>query len=312
MENLMSRPSLLAAALLAAGLLGAAGAAGAAPTVFSDSGGSVADLSGAGDALALFRDALGANLGAAPNPAGAPGRREINWDAPALDAVADPNFMPADQFNRAAAPFARGAQFSTAGDGFFISRRCEQDGAAAPCGGGNILLGLGPGAGNDVNFNAFSAQRIFTPVGSNVMDVSFALPGSPGTPATTSAFGAIFLDVEAPELTAMEFFDLDDHSLGRFAVPVSGDGGFSFLGVRFDGGERIARVRLTLGDMVVLGHGETSPTATDLVALDDFIYAEPAALPEPAGLALLALGGATLARRRRPQCATSGCCASAV
>ncbi|MFT3818944.1 MAG: hypothetical protein QM750_15100 [Rubrivivax sp.] len=285
--------------------------AGAAPVVFSAAGAGAGDVTGSVDA---FRSALGANLGAAPNPALLPGRREINWDAPALDAVADPNFMPADQFNRLAAPFARGAQFSTPGDGFFISRRCEQDGAAAPCGGSNVLLGFGPGAGNDVNLRAFSEQRIFVPVGANVMDVSFALPGSPGTAATVSAFGAIFLDVEAAGLTTMELFDAADQSLGSFAVPVGGDAGFSFLGVAFGGGERIARVRLTLGDMAVLGHGQSTAQLNDLVALDDFIYAEPAAaVSEPAGLAALGLAAAAWVRRRRArQCATKGCCASAV
>ena len=290
--------------LARAALAAAAGltfAANAAPVVFADSGAQVADISGAGDPLAAFRSALGSNLGAGPNAAGLPGRREINWDAAALDAVADPGFMPDDQFNRLAAPFARGAQFDTPGSGFFISRRCEQDGQTAPCGGSNVLLGLGPGAGNDVNFRAFSEQRIFTPVGSNEMDVTFAVPGSPGTAATTSAFGAIFLDVEQAGTTAMELFGLQGQSLGAFAVPIGGDGGFSFLGVQFTGGERIARVRLTLGDRAVLGHGSLGTQGSDAGALDDFFYAEPAAagVPEPAGLALLAAGALAAGARRR-------------
>ena len=291
--------TLAAAALAAAACIG--GSAVAAPQVFSDSGAEVADLSGAADPLAAFRAALGNNLGAGPNAANLPGRREINWDAPALDGVADPNFMPADQFNRLAAPFARGAAFSTPGSGFFISRRCEQDAQAPGCGGGNILLGLGPGGSNSVNFRAFSEQRIFTPVGSNLMDVTFAVPGQPGVAATTGAFGAIFLDVEAADLSSMEFFDSANQSLGLFSVAAGPDAGFSFLGVQFTGGERIARVRLTLGDMQVLGHGDISALRTDLVALDDFFYAEPTAnaIPEPASWALLALGGAALVRRRR-------------
>lgn len=287
--------TLAAAALAAAACLN--GTASAAPVVFSDSGAQVVDLTGAADPLTAFRTALGDNRGAGPNAAGLPGRREINWDAAALDAVADPNFMPADQFNRVAAPFARGAAFSTPGVGFFISRRCEQD--LPPCDGSNILLGLGPDSGTNVNFRAFSEQRIFTPVGSNQMDVSFAVPGTPGAAATTSAFGAIFLDVETADLSSMEFFDGNNQSLGLFHAVVGPEAGFSFLGVQFDGGERIARVRLTLGDMQVLGHGSFSTVRNDLVALDDFFFAEPVAIPEPTSWTLLALGGAAMLRRRR-------------
>lgn len=285
---------------LAAALgLGLSSAAFSAAVVYSDSGAVPADLSGAGDALSMFRTDLGANNGAGPAPGVTTGRREINWDAPALDAVADPNFMPADQFNRAVAPFARGAQFSTAGTGFFVSRRCEQDGGLPGCGGANILFGFGAG-GNGTGLSAFSQQRIFSPVSSNVMDVTFAVPGSPGQRATTNAFGAIYSDVEVASLTRMELFDQNDQSLGSFFVSTAVDGGLSFLGVRFDAGELIGRVRLTLGDMIMTGHGNFAQINTDFVALDDFIYAEPLrAVPEPGTLALLLLGACAAAARRR-------------
>ncbi len=291
------------ASILGAACLSLFSPAFAAPVSYSDAGLTVADLTGPADALTRFRSDLGANNGAGPAPGTTTGRREINWDAAGLDAVADPNFMPGDQFNRVAAPFARGAVFTTPGSGFFVSRRCEQDGAAPPCGGSNILLGLGPGSGTDVNLVAFSAQRIFSPVASNVMDVLFAVPGSPTKAATVSAFGAIFLDVEAADLTSMELFDVAGGSLGKFAPEVAGDSGFSFLGVRFDAGERIARVRLTLGDMTVTGHGSFDAVRNDLVALDDFLYAEPLAVPAPGSLPLAAAGlgllAAFAARRRR-------------
>lgn len=281
---------LLGAAFFAA-MVGTGGAARAAAVVFADNGGQVADLTGAGDPLTAFRSVLGANLGAAPNAANNPGRREINWDAGApLDGVSDPGLMPGNQFNGLAAPFARGAAFSTPGSGFMLSRRCAQDGQAFPCGGSNILLGMGPDAGNNVLLRAFSEERIFTPVGSNVMDVTFAVPGTPGVVASTSAFGAIFLDVETANLTTMEFFGLGGQSLGVFTVPAGPDSGFSFLGVQFNAGERIGRVRLTLGDYVVTGHGDFNGN-NDLVALDDFVYAEPQAVSEPATLALLGLAG---------------------
>lgn len=291
----------LAAVATVATVATAGGAARAAPVVYSGAGAEVADLTPTVDA---FRAALGVNNGAGPNAGQTHGRREINWDAPALDAVSDPAFMPGDQFNRLAAPFARGAAFSTPGTGFFVSRRCEQDGGLPGCGGSDILLGFGPDAPEDVNFRAFSAQRIFSPVASNVMDVQFALAGSPGVAATVSAFGAVFLDVEAALLTRLEYFDLGGNSLGSFDVEVGPDSGFSFLGVSFDAGERVARVRITLGDMVLTGHGSFDTVRNDLVALDDFIYAEPVRVSAPGSLALaaaglLAVAGAVRRSRRR-------------
>lgn len=271
----------------------------AAAMVYSGAGAEAANITATVDE---FRAALGANNGAGPNVGQTTGRREINWDAAGLDAVADPNFMPADQFNRLAAPFARGAAFTTPGNGFFVSRRCEQDGDAPGCGGSNILLGFGPDAPEDVNFRAFSAQRIFSPVGSNVMDVSFALAGSPGVAATVNAFGAVFVDVEAAQFTTMEYFDLVGNSLGIFDVEAGPESGFSFLGVQFDSGERIARVRITLGDMVLTGHGTFDNVRNDLVALDDFIYAEPLRVSAPGSLTLALAGllaGAGMVRRSR-------------
>lgn len=279
--------------------LASGSAAHAAAVVYSGAGAEAADLT---PIVSVFRATLGANNGAGPNVGQTTGRREINWDAAGLDAVADPNFMPNDQFNRLAAPFARGAAFSTPGTGFFVSRRCAQDGDLPGCGGSNILLGFGPDAPEDVNFRAFSAERIFSPVGSNVMDVSFALAGSPGVAATVSAFGAVFVDVEAARLTTMEYFDLLGKSLGIFDVELGPESGFSFLGVQFDGGEHIARVRITLGDMVLTGHGTFDAVRNDLVALDDFIYAEPLRVSAPGSLALAVAGllaGAGIVRPSR-------------
>ncbi|HCV14254.1 MAG TPA: hypothetical protein DGC76_11260 [Candidatus Accumulibacter sp.] len=98
----------------------------------------------------------------------------------------------------------------------------------------------------------------------------------------------------------MAFFDLSGGSLGVFAADSGADGSFSFLGVRFDAGEAIGRVRLFLGDMTLQGHGSLGPTLTDYVALDDFIYSEPKAVAEPGALALIVAGLlAGVARRRR-------------
>lgn len=261
------------------------------PVVTSAAGATPADIQASVDA---FRAALGANNGAGPAPSAgglASGRREINWDAAALDAVAAPATMPASQFNGAAAPFARGAVFATPGSGFMISRRIEQGGDAP-------LFGF---AAADVFLQAFSQQRVFAPVGAHQTDTTFAVPGFASVTASVSAFGAVFADVEVNNLSALEFFDLAGQSLGQFYVPASVDGGLSFLGVRFDANERIASVRITTGDINLVSHGVIT-AGSDFVVLDDFIYAEPVPVPEvgTAGLMALGLGGlAGLAGLRR-------------
>jgi hypothetical protein len=114
-----------------------------------------------------------------------------------------------------------------------------------------------------------------------------------------SGFGSIFTDVDLANLTTIEFFNTSGVSLGVFSVPTANNG-LSFLGVFFDAGERIGRVRITNGN-VALGPNDALPNA-DVVVMDDFIYSEPAAVPEPATLLLLVTGlsaaAATCKRRK--------------
>ena len=72
----------------------------------------------------------------------------------------------------------------------------------------------------------------------------------------------------------------------------------SFLGVSFNAGERVGRVRITSGN-AALGAAVNDGGATDLVVMDDFIYSEP--VPEPGTLSLagLALFGLCAGSRRR-------------
>lgn len=54
--------------------------------------------------------------------------------------------------------------------------------------------------------------------------------------------------------------------------------------MQFTGGQRASRVRITAGNGVLGAHD----LSADLVALDDFIYAEPSAVvPAPASVVLL-------------------------
>ena len=146
-------------------------------------------------------------------------------------------------------------------------------------------------------FEPFSAQRLFTALGSNVTDVSFFVPGS-ATSALTRGFGVVFSDVDLASTTSLSFFSQSNALLGTFfATPSGGDEGFSFLGVDF-GTASVARVRITSGNQV-LAAGNLQ---ADLVVMDDFIYGEPiVAVPEPGTYALMlaGLGAIALAQRRR-------------
>jgi hypothetical protein len=231
--------------------------------VFESAGADAAAITPTRDA---FRAAVGGGTIAGPNGSFGGLRREINWDG-VPDIRADPNPLPGNFFNTTS---PRGAVFTTPGTGFLVSANA---GLSTP-----PLFGL-PG-----DFQAFSAQRLFTAVGSNVTDVSFFLPGTT-TAATTSAFGVIFTGVNLATSTTVEFFDQNNTLLFSRNALVSGNQGFSFLGGVAGAGEQIGRVRITAGTIGPFTEN------SDLVAMDDMLYAEPlAAIPEPASLALTGLG----------------------
>ena len=70
----------------------------------------------------------------------------------------------------------------------------------------------------------------------------------------------------------MEYFDADGKLLFSSFVPASpGDGSLSFFGIVFDDA-RIARVRITTGDVPP---GPDDEKKHDIVMMDDFIYGEP-------------------------------------
>jgi len=241
-----------------------------APISFSASGVNPAGIQTTVDA---FRTALG-TLNA--NVAGSfgSGRREINWDG-VPDALSAPNLLPANFFN---VNSPRGVVFSTPGTGFEVSANAA----------------VGPIEFDNINptysaaFQTFSTQRLFTALGSNITDVNFFVPGTT-TASFTSGFGAVFTDVDLANSTSIQFFDLNNNSLGTFFAQTANNG-LSFLGVQFNAGERIGRVRITSGSGA-LGPNE-SPTF-DVVAMDDFIYGEPGNVPEPGTLMLL--GGGMIA-----------------
>jgi hypothetical protein len=241
---------------------------------FSASGANATDIQATVDS---FRAGLGALN---PNVAGSfgTGRREINWDG-VPDALSAPNNLPANFFN---VNSPRGVVFSTPGTGFQVGATAA---SGTPVEFGNINA-LYPSL-----FETFSAQRLFTALGSNVVDVNFFIPGTT-TPAFTTGFGAVFSDLDLANTTSIQFFNLANVSIGTlFAPSATGNETLSFVGGLFNAGEQVGHVRITSGNSA-LGPNESLP-ATDLVVMDDFIYAEPraiAAVPEPASLGLLLLG----------------------
>ncbi len=120
-------------------------------------------------------------------------------------------------------------------------------------------------------FPPFSGERLFSPVGSNIADIRFFVPGST-TKAVVRGFGAVYVDVDRVENTAFEYFDINDKSLGTYATPVL-DKGHVFLGVLFPDAI-VHRVRIEYGNSI---HGPNDGGTTDVSVMDNFIYGEPQA-----------------------------------
>lgn len=187
----------------------------------------------------------------------------------------------------------RGAQFTTPGTGLVQATPAADPGTFPPGG----LAGLFGNPSYGTIFTTFSAERLFAPVGSNLTDGLFFIPGTDGAvAATVSGFGVVFSDVDLAATTSIQFFDPNGNSLATvFAAPA--DNGLSFLGVIFNGGERVSRVRITTGNSSL---GPNDGSGVGVVAMDDFIYAEPRAVPEPSSWLLLTAGLAAF-RWSRPR-----------
>ncbi len=243
-------------------------------TIVSEAGGNPAAIQAAVD---QFRAALGdPNNGNAPGSQ-AGGRREVNWDGGGAGAAATVFPSPMNNFN--AGGTTRGLVSTTPGTGL------EQSGVPLPE-FGEINLTY-----PDI-FQPFSAPRLFAAIGSNIIDANFFVPGT-STPAFVSGFGAVFTDVDLMNTTSLEFFDIANSSLGTFfATPANN--GLSFLGVTFS--DPISRVRITSGNTAL---GPNDGGNVDVVALDDFLYGEPQAVPEPSTVLLLGTALAAIAARRR-------------
>lgn len=238
------------------------------PKVFQAAGPNASSIQ---STVAEFRIALGDNNGITIVPPPQPltgGRREINWDGGNATVTATTiTPTPTDNFLN-----GRGARFTTTGSGF----------VQAPA------FGLANVFGNlsyATIFKPFSPMRLFSPIGSNVTDTLFFVPGhGDEQPATTRGFGVVFSDIDLSDgsgpgqkrgnrhaSTLIEYFSADGEILFSSFAPASpGDGNLSFLGIIFDDA-RIARVRITAGATP----GPNDSRRLDIVMMDDFIFGEP-------------------------------------
>lgn len=251
---------LIALAILLAGLFaGCAGQPGAqAPIVVSGTGTDVKAK------VEEFKKLLGGqNNGGAPGDFDT-GYREINWDG-LPDELSAPNDYAPDFFNDTKDPRARGMLLSTPGTGLMVSADSDNPSGALPRFGH-----INPTYAD--MFKTFSEERLFAPIGSLFVDVTFFVPGTQ-TPAVVQGFGGIYTDVDTL-YTAYEFFDASGNSIGKYEVPVA-DRDLSFIGVVFPKAV-ISRVRVQLGTAAL---GPDDSTANDVSVMDNFIYGEPQPVP---------------------------------
>lgn len=224
-------------------------------------------VTAAGDitsAVEEYRNLLGENNGGDPGTKSENGYREINWDT-LPDELAAPNMYASDFFNAPEAPRARGIVLNTSGEGLMVSADGDNPTNTLPR-FGNINPQY-----TDI-FKTFSEERLFSPLGSNLVVLTFFVPGT-NTPGTIRGFGAVYTDVDTTH-TAFEYFDVHGNSLGSYETPIA-DHGLSFLGVAFDEAI-VARVEVRYGTGALGpddGAGEV-----DVAVMDNFIFGEPQAI----------------------------------
>lgn len=234
----------------------------AAPTIRSGvSNGDVGNLT---PSINLFRQDLGgANNG---NGNSYPtGRREVSWDDLPENLCLTPSLDIRKYYNTIA---PRGMVLADD-----QSYQCSR---SPNFGGPNEVARFG-----NINpsylqyFSSYSSSRIFAPDTKTQFDIQFFIPGT-NIPATVNGFGIIFLDKDVFEAGKIILYGVNGDEIGRF-TPTSENHGLSFLGVSYNDGTRIARVRVIAGN-TVLGPSEVVGYSTDVIAIDDIIYGEPRAI----------------------------------
>jgi len=248
-----------------------------APQQFSGVGGNNTSVTfgSANAALTTFETAIGGVKNVAASPQNG-GFRAISWDGVKVDGtdfggnttVIVPNKIVGIPLNR----------FETQGVFFEDVYAVSVDGFKS--------VNANVNAASPALFPAFSPTNTFAMFNDNGIGLSFVLAAGANTspqPAATRGFGAIFLNVRISG-TSIEYFN-GARSLGKFSVPVGTQGQAEFLGVLFST-PIVTSVQIVCGtDAIFTFDGVTTTGSTtdnfntghNLVATDDFAYAEPTA-----------------------------------
>ena len=241
----------------------------AAPVVRQGSGANAA-------AIQALIDQFRADLGGANNGVGGSftsGRREINWDG-VPDSFAEPNNLPPDFFN---VNSPRGVIFNAIEDD--TGAALNQFAVSSTTASGVPVRFSNINASYAAIFQTFSAQRLFIARNTQILEINFVIPGT-NIPATVSGFGVIFADVDSAtggNRSLIRLYGPDGRQLpGAASAPVL-DNGLSFVGVSYNGGERVARVVIECGNVGLSASNTDGTGGVDVVAMDDFIYGEPRA-----------------------------------
>jgi hypothetical protein len=240
-------------------------------------GGEAGNPTSAAAALANFEASIGGSKNTAPAPQNG-GFRTITWDGVKTDGTdnaAGPNStvvitpgtvgIPLNRFQGQGVFF--GAVYAVSSDGFSTVNPSVGASATQPSG----------------LFPAFSPKNTFAMFNDNGIDFKFVAPSATNTalvPATSSAFGAVFLNVQQPG-TTITYFN-GNQVLDVQQVPTNPTPGAAvFAGEQFNGSV-VTNVLLTLGNGVIFKFDGTNVTpgaansaSNNLVAVDDWAFAEP-------------------------------------
>jgi hypothetical protein len=221
-------------------------------------------------------DQFRTDLGGANNGVGGSftsGRREINWDGVPAN-FSEPNNLPANFFN---VNSPRGIIFNAieTDTGAALNRFAVSATAAS-----GVAVRFGNiNASYSTIFQAFSGQQLFIARNTPNLEITFFIPGTK-IPATVSGFGLVFADVDSStggSRSLIRCYGPDGAQLSAASAGVA-DGGLSFVGISFSGGERVARVVIESGNIGLSATNIDGTGGVDVVAMDDFIYGEPRAM----------------------------------